>query len=277
MKRVFRIAAAFSLILLIAVQLLAQSDPPEPCFISAPTDTTPLHVGPGFNRGVAAFLPQNQPFEPIGQATADDGLWYQVDKLQIAPNLGANELWVALETVETTGDCDSVAASAPSAFVGAPSVAVPVGNAPVVTPAPLIGITPASGLWTLTMPQQMSRTCDGAEGNAVVETGEIYKQRQRTERLIIGPGNNNITFRFDIFTRLDGTNAFVGDVTYEDVEGADIYVEMGSETFMFGRINVNYDVDGYDCVGSIPIIIEYNVPRIPGNRGSIIEPTPLAP
>lgn len=266
------------LLLIIALVAHVRAQEAESCTVRTDSDTTQVHLGPGFNRAVAAFLPLNQPVEVIGQFGGEDGLWYQVDKAQVAPASSAAQLWVFEGTVEISGDCSAISDSAPAPLNALPNAPVQDGQPlPALTPVPARGILPAIGLWTLTMQATMTRTCEGVEGVVTVNTAEVYRGRQRTERLTIGPGNNNITYRFDILTRPDGTNVYMGDVSYEDVIGAYMTLEMGSETFMFGKIDVAYTVDGFNCVGSIPVIVEYNFPQIPGERGTIILPTPLAP
>lgn len=69
-------------------------------------DTVQLHVGPGENRAVYAFMPAGKDFQVIDQAQASDSsLWWQLDKDEVAPSAAASEAWVAQDAVISKGDC----------------------------------------------------------------------------------------------------------------------------------------------------------------------------
>jgi hypothetical protein len=105
----------------------------------------PLRVGPGQNRGVFSSLtPDMGEIAVSGKQTVNDGsLWYQL----VMESVSANEIWVAADQVETSGNCNAVVdASAPPVIParppaaqetrpqGQPPAASPTGNhAPVVT------------------------------------------------------------------------------------------------------------------------------------------------
>lgn len=282
MQRLLRVSATIMTLTLMLMtwQLAAQTTPGagESCLVSDTTGAAPLHLGPGPQRGVIGLIPLTGEFPAVGQITVESGVWYQLDRDEVLPNATVGEVWVAADTVSTSGDCANLPQTDAPPVVGmGPPPLLDAEGRIIPTPTPVPGLIPAEGLWTLTMNLRMSRVCEGVPGVVEVDTGEIYQQRQRTERLIIGPGNNNITFRFDVLTRVADSNSFFGDVTYETVPDAFMTLNMGSATFMFGAIDVKYVVDGFNCTATIPVIVEYNFPTIPGERGSAILPTPLPP
>jgi hypothetical protein len=82
---------------------------PEPCFVGG--EDTLVRVGPGTNRGVLTFLPDDALFQVVGTARdQDDALWYRLDKenADFPAFNAANEVWVAAEGLETAGDCEAL-------------------------------------------------------------------------------------------------------------------------------------------------------------------------
>ncbi len=94
----------------------------QPCTIQTTSSSVPMRVGPGFNRGVRDYLPPNQPFPVLGDATASDGsLWWQIQVTNVP------QAWVLQSDVTATGDCNVAAVPAP----------------PIVLPPPPATNTPA--------------------------------------------------------------------------------------------------------------------------------------
>src|SRR5262245_10936828 len=81
-----------------------------PCTVSTDeANTVRLRVGPGANRTSFAFLPADEAFAVLGKAQDDDGgLWWKVDRQEVAPKKSAAEAWVSDEDVTKAGDCDAV-------------------------------------------------------------------------------------------------------------------------------------------------------------------------
>jgi hypothetical protein len=77
-----------------------QPQPSQPCTISTRSETVPLRVGPGENRGVRDFLTANRSFDVIGWVTTSDGQkWWELDMV------GVPEAWVSERDVDESGDC----------------------------------------------------------------------------------------------------------------------------------------------------------------------------
>lgn len=74
--------------------------PSTDCTLRSDTDIQ-VHVGPGRERGIRAYLPKNQDVPVLGQAEDKQGnLWWQIQMPKI------EQAWVADEDVTTRGDCE---------------------------------------------------------------------------------------------------------------------------------------------------------------------------
>jgi hypothetical protein len=116
----------------------------EPCVLRANWEGVTVRVGPGTNRGLLTYLPEGLDYAVQGQAEANDGsLWWKLDPNDVAPNSGANEVWVPDIGVSTTGDCAIVEeAVAPPIIFAPPSLPEGV-ESPSETDASVI----AAGDW----------------------------------------------------------------------------------------------------------------------------------
>ncbi len=115
---------------------------PMPCTIIATSSSVITRVGPGFNRGSFIFMPPNVPITVTGKKTADDVLWWQLNKFEVSSSASSvNELWVAEADVTEQGGCDAII------DVDAPPI---IRLSPTAPPEPTIDntirITPTSGI-----------------------------------------------------------------------------------------------------------------------------------
>ncbi len=76
--------------------------------VAQANDTVQVRVGPGLNRTAVAFLPPGAEFLVQGKTTANQTVWYQLDKDQAAPGKQILEAWISSDDVVATGDCDAV-------------------------------------------------------------------------------------------------------------------------------------------------------------------------
>ncbi len=99
---------------------------PRPCTIRTDRDDVSVHVGPGRNRGIRLFMPQDEDILVIGQGEDRDGnLWWQIELPKI------EQAWVADEDVTTRGDCLEVGVSpTPPIVTSAPRETSTVGPVP---------------------------------------------------------------------------------------------------------------------------------------------------
>jgi hypothetical protein len=94
------------------------------CTVRTDSDEVQVHVGPGRNRGVRAYMPSDQDIPVIGKANDRQGnLWWQIQLPKI------EQAWVADEDVTMSGDCTSVGVEATPVV----RTAVPSGPAPTAT------------------------------------------------------------------------------------------------------------------------------------------------
>ncbi|MDQ7035154.1 MAG: fasciclin domain-containing protein [Anaerolineae bacterium] len=156
------------------------ADSVEACIVrTSLSDTVRVRVGPGTNRTSVTFLPANQDFEPLGQATDDDGnIWYQLDKEEAATGRAINEAWVAADELLTSGDCSAVGESAPPPII--PIISAPPPAPPETdssdggdTSTTETGTLPLSGTYTLTLSSNSNVSCEGTT-SVVFPSTELY-------------------------------------------------------------------------------------------------------
>lgn len=91
------------------------------CTVRARQSGVEVHVGPGFNRGIRAYLPMNEDIPVLGKAQDSEGdFWWQVE-LE-----GIEQAWVHPDDVTTRGNCNDVR------DVNAPPIRTAVPRATVV-------------------------------------------------------------------------------------------------------------------------------------------------
>ena len=235
----------------------------EPCTVSTNTaDTVQLHVGPGLNRAVVAFLPANTDFEVTGSFTTDDGSeWFQLDKNEAAPSSAASEVWVARDDVDESGDCDTVEdASAPPIV---PIISNPPPQptaAPGATAVPVqAGLIPLAGDWTFTLDATMLGSCEGYETirmNTAENIGEDYPLSQ-IYRVRVNDGGASIVVNGDVMTQTSPGN-YYGTYLLEGNYNAQMRLQVVSPTFMTGTLVGNDIIDGVACSATLPLTMRHN-------------------
>lgn len=234
----------------------------EPCLVSTTVaDTVQLHVGPGLNRAVVAFLPANTEFEVTGSFTTDDDSeWFQLDKSEAAPNSAASEVWVAREDVDESGNCDTVEdASAPPIVPIISNPPLQPTAAPGATAAPVEpGLVPAEGDWTFTLDGTTLASCEGTE-TIRFNTSEALGDEPLSQiyRLRVSNGGTTITFSGDNFTQT-APGSYYGTYTFDDGSNAQIRLQVVSTTFMTGSLIANATVDGLACSATVPVTVRHN-------------------
>jgi hypothetical protein len=129
--------------------------------------TVRVHVGPGENRGVLAFLPANQEFEIAGQNTADDGsVWWRIaDASAVKPNAATSEAWVAQADVIESGACDALGTAAEPPIrvqiVAPPPQEDSASGDTTADAPPATGGLPQAGTWTVNYPGTVPASCIG--------------------------------------------------------------------------------------------------------------------
>jgi hypothetical protein len=108
-----------------------------PCVIRAKPDrNVAVRVGPGNDRAIRFYLPNDENFLVIGHATAaDDTYWWKIESNDIA------QAWVAQSDVTSIGNCEAVGnAAAPPIIIRTPQAiptSPPVASGTVPPPPSL--------------------------------------------------------------------------------------------------------------------------------------------
>lgn len=233
------------------------ADSAEACIVRTnQADTVRVRVGPGNNRTSVTFLPANQDFEPLGQATDDDGnVWYQLDKEEAAAGRAINEAWVAADELLTSGDCSAVGESAAPPII--PIISAPAAAAPSDTSdggdtdtsdsgdtgATETGTLPLSGTYTFSYSGDSHVSCEGTR-SVVISSNEIYDSM--TLRLSVRSSAQAIIVGGDTIA-YTGPGYYTGQFTMVSGMIGTIQIFTGTSTSFTGRINVSFTSGGRGC------------------------------
>lgn len=218
--------------------------------------TVPLRVGPGFNRGTFAFLPAGQSFDAIGRFVAPDGsVWLRLDKAQVAPDAGAEQLWVAQADVEIAGNCGQIADAAAPPIRAAQPTAVPStgggdggGGGAVVAPAS----RPAAGSWTLTLAERGLVSC--LNTNTIeFQSSELGVTSFSATLTLTGDG-----FRWDGSDFTPQPNGSYATVWSLGNDSAGIKLFVQNSNFMSGEMVVNTTFNTVGCSATIGVTMSRN-------------------
>ena len=216
--------------------------------------TAALRVGPGENRSSVAFLPAGVEVDVTGINVSADGTeWFQLDRMQAAPQSAAAELWLRRGDAEEIGDCDAVGdAAAPPVIPIAvqPPTPAPGGGGSEPQPPATGSITPQSGRYTMTLNSITNASCLGGE-NVRLNTTDIYVSLQFFDNFVTIV-NGGIDINGDFFARVSGTNSFAGAFTFEDGSNDQVRFNFSSPTTASGTIVINLTAnDGTPCSGTV--------------------------
>ena len=233
----------------------ATEDAAAACVVSTgQSNTVQLRVGPGTNRTVYAFLPANRDFTPLGRAEAGDGsAWFQMDKDEVAPTAAASEAWVAVEDVDTEGDCDKLGESSAPPIVpiipAAPAASDDSGGSASDSGSSggSTGVLPAAGTWTVSFASTGKASC--------LNTGTIDFPSNLSPELasisVIG-GGTAVNFDGDRLNQVS-PGVYSGLVNLDQGMSAQITLYTVSSTQFSGEIRVNVPVEGTTCSATIGI------------------------
>lgn len=247
--------------------------PAEPCTVRASSgNAVALRVGPGLHRSSVAFLPTNADFAATGRFVAEDGgVWFQMDKTQVAPQSAANELWLAATDVTAQGDCDRVGSTdappvIPFSNNPPPVTAVPTtqsdtpsGDTPSEQPSPVpaanpaTGSLPVTGTWSTYLDATMLMSCEGTDTIRVPTTEIVDSLTLYTGPLAATRDGSSINYGGDILPLVPGEPTYIGSVTLEDGSNGQLRLTVISPTAMSGSLVVNFVIDGLPCSATIPI------------------------
>lgn len=227
-----------------------------PCTVSTQfANTVTVHVGPGSNRASIAFLPDDEEFEVLGQAEADDGsLWWKLDREEVAPNKAAAEAWVAQLDVNDEGGCDAVV------DVNAPPV-IPIVSAPPASgggnsggggqPAGAGEAIPQNGAWTFTYPKTVPGSCTN------IPTQNLQIDIPSERATVSGANGSSLILEGASFARI-GPNTYQGSFVSFDGDSVLLTLRVSSSTYMTGEFIISFVQDGSQCSVTITAAITHN-------------------
>ena len=235
------------------------SIPSTPCTVSvSQANSARVRVGPGENRTSYVFLPPNQEFTVLGQASANDNsLWWQLDKDEVAPTAAAAEAWVAQTDVRESGDCAAVVDA------DAPPI-IPIISAPPPPPSggdtggggdspPITGsINPAQGVWRMTFAASAPGSCAGT-GTVNVPINlpaENFRLSGSGQTIIFGGEALTLVSPNTYRGLFDMSDLFVGG-------SAQIFLDVASRTTMGARIIYTGSFEDTQCSVTIPATVTF--------------------
>lgn len=234
-------------------QVVSSNEPAEPCFVSTDEENSvQLRVGPGSNRSVIAFLDAGEEFQVTGRFTADDdSVWYQLDKDEVLPGTGANEVWVAAADVDEAGDCAAVVdASAPPIIPGQTQPPVTTDNPDDSTDSGTTAtIVPLAGRWTATMASTTTASCTGTQ-TVTFDSSEVFPDGLSFTVSIssVAADGSSLVLDGERFI-LQGNGFYIGPSLFNliDLDNAQTYVRAISPTTMVGTVVANITINSRGC------------------------------
>jgi hypothetical protein len=177
-------------------------------------NTVTVRVGPGENRGAIMYLPTNQPFKILGQATANDGsLWWELDKQEVAPDRSANEVWIAQNDVSANGSCNNIEVVEAPPIIGGASISTN-GN-PNVT---------VSGGQVIVGNIPISVFGPYSEGE-LLHTGDTLSTITRTSKYSVGTNDEFKFGKLSLYVKNDSLNDVIescnSDRYWFNIQGQD--------------------------------------------------------
>ena len=234
-------------------------DDATPCMVSTDrAGVVQLRVGPGTNRTVYAFLPAGHEFTPLGKAAAsDDSEWFQLDKDEVAPNAAAAEAWVAVDDVDSSGNCETIGEAAAPPVIPIVPAAPPAdssssGDNGEAAPVPAGGQVPQSGAWTVSTNDYVDASCAGGpnvRGNVPAQSFAVS--------ISVRGGGASFTTSGDNFVKT-GPGQYTGSTTFPDGTNAQVYLTVNSPTLMTGSGVLNFTLEGEMCSGTIGLRMTRN-------------------
>lgn len=239
-----------------------QAGDSQPCVVSVATaDTGRLRVGPGENRSAVAFLPIGDEYTVLGRLEADDGsVWYQLDKDEAAPTSAANEIWIAADDVESTGDCDLVGDASAPPIVPITQGGAAGGEGDAAPPAPetITGAIPVSGTYRFQFDSTLADASCAGTGNVQIPVAELY-EGQSSGYITVLDGGARLDYSGDIWTRAaDGRAFYTGDIAFAPgsaVPNGVVYLNVISSTLLRGTLVSNFTIDGVGCSTTVAVTV----------------------
>jgi hypothetical protein len=242
-----------------------------PCLVASSESTdVAVRIGPGENRAIILYMPRGSEHRATGQFTDEDGgLWLRVSKLQLAPEVAADELWVLAEDVTTTGDCtvltqiggrSIIAAAPPITAIGSGRPVGGSGGAPAsIPPDPdaTVGIVPRGGAWRFSFDPTAYQSCRA--GDQQGETGTTATSallgdfaQGYSSPINVAADGRSFTYYGITYTLQEG-GIYIGGQAFGDGVSQTTRLRPLSATQMTGEYTIN--IPGTDFACSITIYV----------------------
>ncbi|MDX2139777.1 MAG: hypothetical protein SF123_16955 [Chloroflexota bacterium] len=241
-----------------------------PCMVvPAPNNTVAVRIGPGDNRAIILYMPNDTEVRANGVFIDENGAeWLRVNKTQLAPDVAADELWVLAEEVITSGDCTNLTAIASRNIIpAAPPVVVIASedtaqgantSAGVPTdPNAALGLVPRGGMWTWRFDSTAYQSCaaGGATGDTTQSpTSELLGTFASgfTSAMNVAADGRSFTFYGTTYTLQSG-GIYLGVSDFGGGVGQATRLRVISDSRMTGEYTIN--VQGADFACSITIYV----------------------
>jgi hypothetical protein len=241
-----------------------------PCMIvPAPNSTVAVRIGPGDNRAIILYMPDDAEVRANGVFVDENGAeWLRVNKTQLAPDVAADELWVLAGEVITSGDCTSLTAIASRNIIPAapPVVVVPAedtaqgantGAGVPTDPNAALGVVPRGGVWTWRFDSTAYQSCasGGVTGDTTQSpTSELLGTFAAgfSSSMNVAADGRSFTFYGTTYTLQQG-GVYLGTSDFGGGVGQATRLRVISDSRMSGEYTIN--VQGADFACSITIYV----------------------
>jgi hypothetical protein len=241
-----------------------------PCLLaSSETTDVAVRIGPGENRAIILYMPRASEHRATGQFSDEDGgLWLRVSKLQLAPDVAADELWVFAEDVMTTGDCtvltrvggrDIIAAAPPITAFGTGRTTggggVPASIPPDASAA--LGFVPRGGAWRLSFDTTAYQSCRAGDQQGQTNTAPTRDilgdfADGYSSPINVAADGRSFTYYGTTYTLQQG-GVYVGGQAFGDGVSQTTRLRPLSQTQMTGEFTIN--IPGSDFACSVTIYV----------------------
>jgi hypothetical protein len=237
-----------------------------PCFVAATADqTVAVRIGPGVNRAIILFMPADIEVRANGFYTdpGDSSEWFRIVKAQIAPDVAADELWVARADITESGDCTNLTRIDARAIIppAPPITAIRTTSGPAsgagaevpADPNAAVGTVPLPGAWTFAYDTTAYQSCRGSDTSRT-NTADVLQGLPLTVSSPITVAGDGRSFRFYGTTyTLQADGVYLGSATYGGGVSAQTRLRVLSSSSMSGEFVIN--AVGTDFACSITIYV----------------------
>jgi hypothetical protein len=250
------------------VQVIPVAVTVVPCLVHVEQgNTVPVRIGPGMNRAIMLYMPANIEVRANGHFVdpVDASEWFRILKSQIAPDVAAEELWIARTDVVEQGGCDTLTQiDARTVIPPAPPItavrttggrASGGGSTPSVAADPnaQVGIVPLGGNWTFVYDSTAYQSCEGGDTTRMNTVEVLVGLNLRvTAGMDVAPDGRSLQFYGTTYTLQSG-GVYLATAVYDAGSNAQTRLRPVSTAAMSGEFVINVFGDNYRCSITIPV------------------------